>query len=143
MPRLLHYNSVKKAIVSRFQGLFSCAILNKEINSYKKFIFTTAWVTMSEVFFNVKNLHVVLPLSAEENIDSIFSDFNDQRLIWAGGGEGGGYSIYPGVGRCGAAPHTLTLFKTNIADFATLFKTELRLLIPCLRHLTRNQDNND
>ena len=39
---------------------------------------------------------------------------------------GGGYSIYPWVGRCGAAPHTLTLFKTNIADFPTLFKTEFR-----------------
>ena len=36
----------------------------------------------------------------------------------------GGYSIYLWVGRCGAAPHTLTLFKTNIADFPTLFKTE-------------------
>ena len=51
---------------------------------------------------------------------------------------GGGYSIYPWVGRCGTAPHTLTLFKTNIADFPTLFKTEFRFLIPCLRHLTRN-----
>ena len=50
---------------------------------------------------------------------------------------GWGYSIYPCVGRCGAAPHTLTLFKTNIADFPTLFKTEFRFLIPCLRHLTR------
>ena len=49
----------------------------------------------------------------------------------------GGYSIYPLVGRCGRAPHTLTLFKTNIADFPSLFKTEFRLLIPCLRHLTR------
>ena len=39
------------------------------------------------------------------------------------------------MGRCGAAPHTLTLFKTNIADFPTLFKTEFRFLIPCLRHL--------
>ena len=38
---------------------------------------------------------------------------------------GGGYSIYPWVGRCGPAPHTLTLFKTKIADFPTLFKTEL------------------
>ena len=42
---------------------------------------------------------------------------------------------YPWVGRCGLAPHTLTLFKTNITDFPTLFKTELRFLIPCLRHL--------
>ena len=50
----------------------------------------------------------------------------------------GGYSIYPRVGRCGPAPHTLTLFKTKIADFPTLFKTEFRFLIPCLRHLTRN-----
>ena len=47
----------------------------------------------------------------------------------------GGDPIYPWVGRCGAAPHTLTLFKTNIADFPTLFKTEFRFLIPCLRHL--------
>ena len=38
--------------------------------------------------------------------------------------------------RRGAAPHTLTLFKTNIADFPTLFKTEFRFLIPCLRHLS-------
>ena len=48
---------------------------------------------------------------------------------------GGGYSIYPWVGRCGPAPHTLTLFKTNIADFPTLFKTEFRFLIPCLRQI--------
>ena len=50
---------------------------------------------------------------------------------------GGGYSTYPWVGRCDAAPHTLNLFNTNIADFPILFKTELRFLIPCLRHLTR------
>ena len=46
----------------------------------------------------------------------------------------GGYSIYPWVGGCGSAPHTLTLFKTKIADFPTLFKTEFRFLIPSLRH---------
>ena len=51
-------------------------------------------------------------------------------LEWARGE--GGYSIYPWVGRCVAAPHTLTLFKTNIADFPTLFTTEFRFLIPCL-----------
>ena len=51
---------------------------------------------------------------------------------------GGGYSIYPWVGRCGPALHTLTLFKTKFTDFPTLFKTEFRFLIPCLRHLTRN-----
>ena len=50
----------------------------------------------------------------------------------------GGYSLYPWVGRCGPAPYTPTLFKTKIADFPTLFKTEFRFLIPCLRHLTRN-----
>ena len=50
---------------------------------------------------------------------------------------GGGYSTYPWVGRYGAAPHTLTLFKTNIANFPTHFKTEFRFLIPCLRHLTQ------
>ena len=52
-------------------------------------------------------------------------------------GGGGGYSMYPWLGRCGAAPHTLTLFKTNIADIPTHFKTEFRFLIPCLRHLTQ------
>ena len=30
----------------------------------------------------------------------------------------------------------LTLFTTKIADFPTLFKTEFRFLIPCLRHLS-------
>ena len=48
----------------------------------------------------------------------------------------GRYSIYPWVGRCSPASHTPTLFKTNITDFPTLFKTELRFLIPCLRHLS-------
>ena len=62
-----------------------------------------------------------------------------QMVMDAGGG--GGYSIYPWMGRCGAAPHTLTLFKTYIADFPTLFKTEFRFPIPCLRHSTRNQVN--
>ena len=47
----------------------------------------------------------------------------------------GGYSIYPLVGRCAPSPHILTLFKTNITDFPTLFKTELQFFIPCLRHL--------
>ena len=43
---------------------------------------------------------------------------------------GGVLSIYPWVGRCGGAPHTLIRFKTNIAEF--FFR---RFLIPCLRHL--------
>ena len=48
-----------------------------------------------------------------------------QRSILTGlKGRGGEYSIYPWVGRCSAAPHTLTLFKTNIADFPTLIKTK-------------------
>ena len=51
---------------------------------------------------------------------------------------GVGYSIYLWVGRCGPASHTLTLFKTKIADFPTMFKTEFRFSIPCLGHLTRN-----
>ena len=51
---------------------------------------------------------------------------------------GGGNSIYPWMGRCGPDPHTMTLLKTKIADFPTMFKTESRFLIPCLRHLTRN-----
>ena len=56
------------------------------------------------------------------------------RLLLPGGG---GYSTYLWVERCRAAPHTLTLFKINIADFPTLFKTELRFLISCLRHLSQ------
>ena len=60
-----------------------------------------------------------------------------QRVILTGlKDRGGDYSIYPLVGRCNAAPHTLTLFKTNIADFPTLFKIEFRFLIACLRHLS-------
>ena len=59
------------------------------------------------------------------------------------GPRGGGYSIYPWMGRCGVAPDTLTHTHTvtNITDFPTLFKTEFRFLIPCLRHLTQNQVN--
>ena len=41
----------------------------------------------------------------------------------------GGYSIYPWVGRCGSAPHTLTLFKTKIADFPTLFQSATQPLL--------------
>ena len=37
----------------------------------------------------------------------------------------GGYSIYSWVGRCGAAPQTLTLFKTNIADFPRSYLKQL------------------
>ena len=48
------------------------------------------------------------------------------------GGWGRGYSVNPWVGRCDPAPHTLVLFKTNSADFPTLFETEFRVLIPCL-----------
>ena len=79
----------------------------------------------------------------------IFFDSSHRRAIWHGSvvqlnasdtyepGKGGwGYSIYPWVGSCGAARHTLTLFKTNIADFPTLFKIEFRFLIPFLRHLS-------
>ena len=45
---------------------------------------------------------------------------DSQDISWSRGR----YLIYPWVGRCGTAPHTLTLFKTNIADFLTLFKTD-------------------
>ena len=63
------------------------------------------------------------------------SDYRVCAAFLPGGGGGGGNSKYRWVGRCGAAPHTLNLFKTNIADIPTLFKTEFRFLIPCLRHL--------
>ena len=50
----------------------------------------------------------------------------------------GGTRYILGWGGAVRPPNTLTLFKTKIADFPTLFKTEFRFLIPCLRHLTRN-----
>ena len=59
-------------------------------------------------------------------------------VVWLKVPGEGGYSIYPWVGRCSPAPHTLTLFKRKTADFPALLKTEFRFLIPCLRHLTRN-----
>ena len=66
----------------------------------------------------------------------------------APGGGGGEYSIYPWMGRCGPAPHTLTLFKTNIADFPTdriaifdtLFKTsKVAVTRSCVAFLLCNQ----
>ena len=63
---------------------------------------------------------------------TLFSFVND-IVTTAREGEGC-YSIYLWVGRCDPAPHILTLFKTNIADFPTLFKTEFQILIPRLRH---------
>ena len=53
-----------------------------------------------------------------------------------GGGGGGVLDISQG-GEVRHVPHTLTLFKTNIADFPTHFKTEFQFLIPCLGHLTQ------
>ena len=69
---------------------------------------------------NCKRLLSELTSDASPLSHRLFSEVKDP----------GGYSIYPWVGKCGAAPHTLTLFKTNIADFPTLFKTEFRFLIP-------------
>ena len=57
-------------------------------------------------------------------------------MTFAGGGWR--YSINPWIARCGPAPHTLAMFKTKCSDFPTLFKTEFRFLIPCLRHLCQN-----
>ena len=55
-------------------------------------------------------------------------------------GRGGGIlDIFLGGEVRPGPSHTLTLFKTKIADFPTLFKTESRFLIPCIRILTRNQ----
>ena len=59
------------------------------------------------------------------------------RVFLAREGGGGVLDISLG-GEVRPGPHTLTLFKIKIADFLTLFKTEFRFLIPCLRHLTRN-----
>ena len=43
------------------------------------------------------------------------------------GGGGGGYLSESRVGRCGPADQTLTLFKTRISDFPTLFKVSATL----------------
>ena len=59
-------------------------------------------------------------------------------MLYSPPGGGGGVLDISLRGRCGPASYTLTLFKTKIADFHTLFKTEFPFLMPCLRHLTRN-----
>ena len=43
--------------------------------------------------------------------------------------------------RCSPATHTMTLFKTKIADFPTLFKTDFQFLMPCLSHLPETKKN--
>ena len=59
------------------------------------------------------------------------------RTLCPGGGGGGVFDISL-CGKLWPGRHTLTLCKTKIADFPILFKTELRFLIACVRHLTRN-----
>ena len=102
------------------------------------------------------NFYVFIPVSSpvfEETWHSVMNEMLSFNLVLisvrfpngsrhivemrTGGGGGGGYSMYPWLGRSGAAPHALTLFKKNIADFPTHFKTEFQFLIPCLRHLTQ------
>ena len=61
-----------------------------------------------------------------------------KRDARAGLGGGGVTRYFLGWGGAARSPNTLTLLKTKITDFPTLFKTEFRFLIPCLRHLTRN-----
>ena len=56
-----------------------------------------------------------------------------------GGGGGTRYILWwEGAGRplIPHTTHTLPLFKINIADFPSLFKTEFRFLISCSRHLS-------
>ena len=52
---------------------------------------------------------------------------------------GRGYSMDVRVGRCGWGAQTLTLFKTEISDFPTLFKTACSFLRPGLniQYLTK------
>ena len=57
------------------------------------------------------------------------------QVLRPGGGGGGGLLDISLDGEVRPGPHTLTPFKTNITDFPTQFKTELRFLIPFLRHL--------
>ena len=92
--------------------------------------------------------HAITTMNGIRYMDNISTGFNESNdpsiydLTESLSTSPGGTRYIPGpVGRCGVPPHTLTLFKTNIADFPTLFKTEFRFLIPCLRHLTRNQVN--
>ena len=49
----------------------------------------------------------------------------------------GRYSTDVLVGRCGWGAHTLTLFKTEISNFSTLFKTTSRFLRPRLNTLNQ------
>ena len=54
--------------------------------------------------------------------------------IWPGGG----HSVEARLGKCGQGAWNLTLFKTQIFDFGTLFKTKFRFLVLHLRHLTQH-----
>ena len=47
----------------------------------------------------------------------------------------GGYSVESWVGRCCPVVWNLPLFKTQISDSSTLFKTEFRFFVPYLKHL--------
>ena len=58
----------------------------------------------------------------QAQIDSLKKKIRELEVCFSPPPGGGGYSIYPWMGRCGAAPHTLTLFKTNIADFPTCLR---------------------
>ena len=75
---------------------------------------------------------VLLPMVCTRTavVSSVTLAFTTWQAVARGGG-GGGYSMYPWVRRCGAAPHTLALFKTNIVNFPTLFKTEFRFFNMC------------
>ena len=73
-------------------------------------------------------------MQADPAFDVLFSLFGIGRFYSRGGGGGGTRYITWWGGA--ARPLTLTLFKTNIADFPTLFRTEFRFLIPCLRRLS-------
>ena len=67
---------------------------------------------------------------------SLSKSIRARTCISPGGGGGGGVdSIYSLVGRYGPSPHTLTLFKTKMADFTTLFKKRaMKIIYPQLSY---------
>ena len=120
-------NALKKVIQRFFFLRVKCfAVFSPEVTRNKKWpenFFKT------EVKKNLWTLQFLIFVFFHCRLKMKYSCYQDSSVIQSWfvhlvfGLRPGGYSIYPWVGRCAPAPHTLTLFKTKIADF-----------LPCLRH---------
>ena len=87
--------------------------------------------TLALVFFSI---YIGLYKTPNKTLSCLVLSWNSTLTPPGGGGV---LDVFLG-GEVRPGPSTLILFKTKIVDFPTLFKTEFRFLIPCLRHLTRS-----